>query len=140
AQSCRLEYELFVDEVKKDLGSKKYLVSPKDLMGIEEVPLLKEIGVNSFKVEGRLKTPEYVAAAAKNYREVLDGAPVNLEKRTQELSTTYSRGFFSGWLHGVNHQKLVDGTYSAHRGLEIGKILEVKKKTFMVNSSVPLKA
>ncbi len=140
AQSCRLEYELFVDEVKKDLGSKKYLVSPKDLMGIEEIPLLKEIGVNSFKVEGRLKTPEYVAAAAKNYREVLDGAPVNLEKRTQELSTTYSRGFFSGWLHGVNHQKLVDGTYSAHRGLEVGKILEVKKKTFMVHSSVPLKA
>lgn len=55
AQSCRLEYELFVDEVKKDLGSKKYLVSPKDLMGIEEVPALKELGVNSFKVEGRLK-------------------------------------------------------------------------------------
>ncbi len=140
AQSCRLEYELFVDEVKKDLGAKKYLVSPKDLMGIEEVPLLKELGVNSFKVEGRLKTPEYVAAAAKNYREVLDGAPVNLEKRTQELSTTYSRGFFSGWLHGVNHQKLVDGTYSAHRGLLVGKVLEVKKKAFIVSSSVPLKA
>lgn len=140
AQSCRLEYELFVDEVKKDLGAKKYLVSPKDLMGIEEVPLLKELGVNSFKVEGRLKTPEYVAAAAKNYREVLDGAPIDLEKRTQELSTTYSRGFFSGWLHGVNHQKLVDGTYSAHRGLMVGKILEVKKKTLTVSSKVSLSA
>ncbi|WP_408096142.1 DUF3656 domain-containing protein [Peredibacter sp. HCB2-198] len=140
AQSCRLEYELFVDEVKKDLGPKKYLVSPKDLMGIEEVPTLKELGVNSFKVEGRLKTPEYVAAAAKNYREVLDGAPVNLEKRTEELSTTYSRGFFSGWLHGVNHQKLVDGTYSAHRGLEIGTIKEIKKKAVMIESTRDLKA
>ncbi|WPU67163.1 U32 family peptidase [Peredibacter starrii] len=140
AQSCRLEYELFVDEVKKDLGQKKYLVSPKDLMGIEEVPTLKELGVNSFKVEGRLKTPEYVAAAAKNYREVLDGAPVNLEKRTEELSTTYSRGFFSGWLHGVNHQKLVDGTYSAHRGLEIGTIKEIKKKAVMIDSTRDLKA
>lgn len=140
AQSCRLEYELFVDDVKKDLGPKKYLVSPKDLMGIEEVPTLKELGVNSFKVEGRLKTPEYVAAAAKNYREVLDGAPVNLEKRAQELATTYSRGFFSGWLHGVNHQKLVDGTYSAHRGLEVGVIQEVKKKTLIVSSSAELKA
>lgn len=140
AQSCRLEYELFVDEMKMDLGAKKYLVSPKDLMGIEEVPLLKELGVNSFKVEGRLKTPEYVAAAAKNYREVLDGAPIDLEKRTQELSTTYSRGFFSGWLHGVNHQKLVDGTYSAHRGLMVGKILEVKKKTLIVSSKASLSA
>lgn len=140
AQSCRLEYELFVDEVKKDLGAKKYLVSPKDLMGIEEVPTLKELGVNSFKVEGRLKTPEYVAAAAKNYREVLDGAPVNLEKRAEELSTTYSRGFFSGWLHGVDHQQLVDGTYSAHRGLDVGTIKEIKKKTVMVESSRELKA
>lgn len=140
AQSCRLEYEMFVDEVKKDLGQKKYLVSPKDLMGIEEVPLLKELGVNSFKVEGRLKTPEYVAAAAKNYREVLDGAPVNLEMRAQELASTYSRGFFSGWLHGVDHQRLVDGTYSSHRGIEVGSVLEVKKKTIVVSSKVPLKA
>lgn len=140
AQSCRLEYELFVDEVKKDLGSKKYLVSPKDLMGIEEVPTLQELGVNSFKVEGRLKTPEYVAAAAKNYREVLDGAPVNLEKRTEELSSTYSRGFFSGWLHGVDHQQLVDGTYSAHRGLEVGTILEVRKKTILMSSKTKLQA
>ena len=140
AQSCRLEYELFVDEVKKDLGSKKYLVSPKDLMGIEEVPTLKELGVNSFNVEGRLKTPEYVAAAAKNYREVLDGAPLNLEKRAEELATTYSRGFFSGWLHGVNHQQLVDGTFSAHRGLEVGTIKEVKKNTVMIESSRPLQA
>lgn len=140
AQSCRLEYELFVDEVKKDLGSKKYLVSPKDLMGIEEVPTLKELGINSFKVEGRLKTPEYVAAAAKNYREVLDGAPVNLAKRTEELSSTYSRGFFSGWLHGVDHQQLVDGTYSAHRGLEVGTILEVRKKTILISSKTKLQA
>lgn len=140
AQSCRLDYELYVDDVKKEMGQKKYLVSPKDLMGIEEVPLLKELGVNSFKIEGRLKTPEYVAAAAKNYREVLDGAPVNVEKRIEELATTYSRGFFSGWLHGVNHQKLVDGTYSAHRGLEVGTILDIKKKTILVSSSRELKA
>ncbi len=140
AQSCRLPYELYVDDVKKDLGSKKYLVSPKDLMGLEEVPLLKKIGVHSFKVEGRLKTPEYVASAARNYREVLDGKTLDLEKRTQELATTYSRGFFSGWLHGVNHQKLVDGSFSSHRGLLIGKILEVRKKTITLSSSVELKA
>jgi putative protease len=140
AQSCRLEYELYVDNQKKDLGNKKYLVSPKDLMGISEIPALKEIGINSYKVEGRLKTPEYVATAAKNYREVIDGAPVNLEKRVQDLSTTYSRGFFSGWLNGVDHQRLVDGTYSSHRGLEIGKILENRKRTIVVSSKVPLQA
>lgn len=140
AQSCRLPYELYVDDVKKDLGDIKYFVSPKDLMGLNEVNTLKELGVNSFKVEGRLKTPEYVAAAAKNYREVLDGKELNLSKREEELSVTYSRGFFSGWLHGVDHQRLVDGTYSAHRGIEIGKILEIRKKTIIISSKTDLKA
>lgn len=140
AQSCRLEYELYVDDVLKDLGEKKYLVSPKDLMGIEEIPYLKELGINSFKVEGRLKTPEYVASTARNYREVIDGGPLNIKSRTLELAKTYSRGFYSGWLHGVNHQQLVDGTFSSHRGLEIGKILEVRNKTILLTSDVQLNA
>lgn len=140
AQSCRLEYELFVDDQKKEMGDKKYLVSPKDLMGLSEVSALRDLGVNSFKVEGRLKTPEYVASSARNYREVLDGRPLQLETRVAELSSTYSRGFFSGWLNGVDHQRLVDGTFSAHRGLEIGKIKEVKKHTFIIESKIPLEA
>jgi putative protease len=140
AQSCRLEYELFVDDKKKEMGEKKYLVSPKDLLGISEVGELKAIGVNSFKIEGRLKTPEYVASTARNYREVLDGQEIQLEKRMQELATTYSRGFFTGWLKGVDHQNLVDGTYSAHRGIEIGFVKEIKKKTIIIDSSADLKA
>lgn len=139
AQSCRLPYELYVDDVKKDMGERAYLVSPKDLMGIEEVPALKNLGVNSFKVEGRLKTPEYVATAAKNYREVIDGHPLNLGPRTEELSSTYSRGFFSGWLNGVDHQKLVDGTFSAHRGLYLGEVKSVQKNRFTLSTSTVLK-
>lgn len=140
AQSCRLPYELYVDDVKKDLGDKKYLVSPKDLMGLEEVPALRDLGVNSFKVEGRLKTPEYVASAAKNYREVLDGKPMDLVARTRDLATTYSRGFFSGWLNGVDHQRLVDGSFSAHRGLFLGEVKEVKTKKFMLETNEKLEA
>lgn len=141
AQSCRLDYEMYVDNVKTDLGNKKYLVSPQDLCGIEEVPELKKIGVNSFKIEGRLKTPEYVAVTAKNYREVLDGAPVNYAHRSQDLAMTYSRGFFSGWLHGVNHQKLVEGTYSAHRGIEAGSIREFRTgKSIIIESKTEIKA
>lgn len=140
AQSCRLPYELYVDGTKKDMGETKYLVSPKDFMGLEEVPKLKALGVNSFKIEGRLKTPEYVAATAKNYREVLDGSEMLLTERTRDLSVTYSRGFFTGWLNGVNHQKLVDGTYSAHRGIEVGRIKEVKKSSFIIETSLELTA
>lgn len=140
AQSCRLDYELWVDDQKKDMGNKKYLVSPKDLMGIEEVPRLKEIGVDSFKIEGRLKAPEYVAATAHHYRQVLDGESIDLERRRQELATTYSRGFFTGWLHGVDHQNLVDATYSSHRGIKLGEVLNVKNKTIAIKSEIKLHA
>lgn len=134
AQSCRLPYELYVDDVKKDTGDKSYFVSPKDLLGLSEITELQTIGVDSFKVEGRLKTPEYVASAAKNYREVLDGNPLDLSRRGQELATNYSRGFFSGWLNGVDHQNLVDGTFSAHRGVLLGSVKEVKKNRVLISS------
>jgi len=138
AQSCRLDYELWVDEKKKEMGDKKYLVSPKDLMGLSDIPALMELGIHSFKVEGRLKTPEYVASAARNYRQAIDGKKIDLKQSELELSTTYSRGFFSGWLHGVDHQNLVDGTYSAHRGLKIGKVLKIQGRKIIISSSISL--
>jgi putative protease len=121
AQSCRLGYEMFVDGAKTDLGDKKYLVSPQDLCGIEEVPELMKIGVDSFKVEGRLKGPEYVVTAAQSYQQAIAGSRVS----KTPMAMSYSRGFFSGWLHGVDHQRLVEGSYSAHRGLEIGVVDKV---------------
>ncbi len=144
AQSCRLEYEMFVDGQKRELGDLKYLVSPKDLCGISEIPELLDIGIESFKVEGRLKTPEYVAAAAKNYREAIKKfeekksfTNKDIQKAKTEMGLTYSRGFFSGWLHGVNHQELVDGTFGAHRGVEIGLVLKVEAKFIVVEIDYP---
>lgn len=139
AQSCRLSYELQVDGEKKDLGNKKYLVSPQDFCGLDDVPSLVANGVDCFKVEGRLKTPEYVATAARAYRNALNQAlgvagstaPSNTSNASlkKDMAISYSRGFFSGWLHGVNHQKLVNGEYSSHRGYEIGKVVDVSKNT-----------
>ncbi len=144
AQSCRFEYDMVVDGHKIDLEEKKYLVSPKDLCGIEEIPELIKIGIDSFKVEGRLKTPEYVAAAAKNYRTALNNStaklnPDEIAAAKKELGLTYSRGFFSGWLHGVDHQILVDGTFGAHRGVEIGTIKEVRDRSVVVLTTEILK-
>jgi putative protease len=73
AQSCRLSYEMFVDSEKRDLGDKKFLVSPQDLCGVNEVGELIAAGIDSFKVEGRLKGPEYVMTAATTYREAIQG-------------------------------------------------------------------
>lgn len=139
AQSCRFSYEMHVDGEKKDLHGKSFLVSPQDLCGINEVPRLVEAGVDCFKVEGRLKTPEYVATAARSFGDAIkkaqDGKQLSSAQTIQlkkEMASTYSRGFFSGWLNGVNHQKLVDGTFSAHRGFEFGKIVKTGKHSLEV--------
>ncbi len=139
AQSCRLSYEMFVDGEKIDLGDKKYLVSPKDLCGIDEVAALKEAGVVSFKVEGRLKSPDYVFTAAQSYKLALSGHTPS-ERDREKLAISYSRGFFSGWLHGVNHQALVEGSYSSHRGLELGRVMEVRGKKVIIAATQSLKA
>ncbi|MBL7663657.1 MAG: U32 family peptidase [Bacteriovoracaceae bacterium] len=139
AQSCRLEYEMYVDGEKKEVKNQKYLVSPKDLFGLEKVPALKKIGINSYKVEGRLKGPEYVALTARHYAQALNFEKINPNAH-YELSQGYSRGFFTGWLDGVNHQALVDGTYSSHRGVKAGKILKIEKNQITLQSDYPLKA
>ena len=68
AQACRLPYDLMVDGVQKPMGDIAYLLSPKDLAAIDIVPELIEAGVTSFKIEGRLKSPEYVANVVSKYR------------------------------------------------------------------------
>ncbi len=65
AQACRLPYELVVDGVVRDLGPRAYLLSPQDLEASAAIPRLIELGVHSFKIEGRMKGPEYVAATTR---------------------------------------------------------------------------
>lgn len=145
AQSCRFSYDLIVDGEKKDTLDRDYLVSPQDLCGIAEIPELMKIGVNSFKVEGRLKSPEYVASVADSYRQVIDQTLNDKPLQDQEIhllknkmAVNYSRGFFSGWLHGVNHQKLVDGTFSAHRGALIGQVIEVLPTSLVIRTDLEI--
>jgi U32 family peptidase len=147
AQSCRLSYKLVVDGETRDLGDKSYLVSPKDLCGLEDLPKLIEIGIDSFKVEGRLKSPDYVAQTGQSYHDMIVRTQnetldkIDIKNEISKLSRTYSRGFFTGWLNGVDHQKLVDGTYSEHRGEFCGELFsaESQNKNLLVKSHLVLK-
>lgn len=140
AQSCRFSYDMYVDGKKHDLVDQKYLVSPQDLCGIEEIPKLKEIGVDSFKIEGRLKTPEYAAYVTSLYKQKMnDTSKVITQKEYQNLGVTFSRGFFPGWLNGVDHQNLVPATFSSHRGVEIGKIERIDRKHVLIRTSYFIK-
>ena len=145
AQACRMPYELVVDGVLRELGDKRYLLSPQDLAAVNEIPALMERGVVSFKIEGRLKSPEYVAAICRVYRKAIDAA---LEQRTWKPGTediynmemTFSRGLFSGWMHGVDHQQLVPARFGKKRGAYVGRVAAVAGDHVTLGSAqVPVK-
>ena len=127
AQACRMPYEVVVDGEVKDLGEHRYLLSPQDLAAVDVIPELVEAGVKSFKIEGRLKSPEYVAAVTRVYRKALDSAIAKTKSTVNsadkyELEMTFSRGLTSGWLLGTNHPYLTHGRFGKKRGPLLGTI------------------
>lgn len=131
AQSCRLPYRIFVDGKEYRDTDAQYLFSPHDLCALPRLGELEEIGVNSLKVEGRLKSPEYVAAVARAYRKALDRTPLEASDR-EPLEVLFSRGLRTGWLDGDNHQELVDGTFSNHHGMYLGTVVRVERGCVVV--------
>lgn len=131
AQSCRLPYRIFVDGKEYRDTDAQYLFSPHDLCALPRLDELEEIGVNSLKVEGRLKSPEYVAAVARAYRKALDRTPLEASDR-EPLEVLFSRGLRTGWLDGDNHQELVDGTFSNHHGMYLGTVVRVERGCVVV--------
>ncbi|HEX7449033.1 MAG TPA: U32 family peptidase [Pirellulales bacterium] len=128
AQACRLPYELIVDGQRRDLGDRAYLLSPQDLAAHGQIGELVRLGVASLKIEGRLKSPHYVAAATQTYRGALDaalaGAPHALGRQERlDLQQSFSRGFTPGFLEGVNHQRLVAGRFPKSRGVCAGVVV-----------------
>ena len=130
AQACRMPYKLEVDGRLRDLGERRYIFSPQDLCALDRVPQMIAAGVHSFKIEGRLKSPEYVAATTRAYRRAVDaalaGRPVQAEKRARDLyamQMAFSRGFSTGWLDGTDHPLLTHGRFGKKRGALAGRIV-----------------
>ena len=129
AQACRMPYELVSDGQTVDLGDRRYLLSPQDLSGLEVLPDLVRAGVRSLKIEGRLKSAEYVASITRVYRRALDQiAAVAAEKSVgpetassstaapfsearYELEMAFSRGLHTGWFRGINNQALAHARF-----------------------------
>jgi U32 family peptidase len=129
AQACRLPYQLVVDGVLQDLGSEQYLLSPQDLEASAVVADLADAGIRSLKIEGRLKGADYVTATVRLYREALDAweqrKTLANAPRIEQALQTFSRGSSHGFFRGVDHQALVPGDSSDHRGPYVGKVLSL---------------
>ena len=130
AQPCRLPYELIEKEKIIDKG---YLLSPRDLCALDFIPALIEAGVKCFKIEGRLKSPEYVATVTRIYRKYIDlyesGKEYKVdEKDVTELKQIFNRGgFSSGHLSTKANHDLIYKEKPNNMGLYVGNVAGYNK-------------
>ena len=144
AQACRLPYDLICDGSDVDLGDQKYLLSPQDLAAYELTPDLIAAGISSFKIEGRLKTAEYVANITRHYRRAIDAAMQTklvefTTEEVREMELSFSRGFSPGWLLGDDHKMLVPALSSAKRGVLLGTIVRIFANSVEIELEGPVK-
>ncbi len=144
AQACRMPYELVSDGQTVDLGDRRYLLSPQDLSGLEVLPDLVRAGVRSLKIEGRLKSAEYVASITRVYRRALDqlAASASAESSSEsryELEMAFSRGLYTGWFRGINNQELAHARFGKKRGVYLGEVSAVGPNAVRLRLEGPLK-
>ena len=144
AQTCRLPYEL----IEKDIENKErkldkgYLLSTRDLCSLEYIPELIKAGVTSFKIEGRMKSPEYVATVTRIYRKYIDLAQSNKEYKIDEkdkldLMQVFNRGgFSSGHLDSKENRNLVFKEKQNNMGLYLGKISKYNKNKGIISTTL----
>lgn len=157
AQTCRLPYELLEKTTKNNLIlnadnsstietvsnfkciDKGYLLSTKDLCSLEFLPQLIDAGVTSFKIEGRMKSPEYVGTVTRIYRKYIDMALKSKYKIDEcdklDLMQVFNRGGFStGHLSSNANKNLVYKEKQNNMGIYLGKILKYNKSKGLVTS------
>ena len=162
AQACRMPYELISDGQVVPLGDRRYLLSPQDLAGLELLSDLAHAGVVSFKIEGRLKSPEYVANVTRIYRKAIEEERLTIDAKRDEndpnrirkvqlraeaptaqarydLEMAFSRGLYTGWLRGINNQQLVHARFGKKRGVYLGEVARVQGERVFVRLQAPLK-
>ncbi len=148
AQACRMTYDLIADGQQVDLGDRQYLLSPQDLSGLDMLPELVQAGVSCLKIEGRLKTPEYVANVTRVYRDAIDRVMVASQSGTYQvtdqerynLEMAFSRGLYSGWFRGIDNQELVHARFGKKRGVYLGEVKQIGKEQVSLKLAAPVKA
>ena len=130
AQPCRLPYELLENDKKIDSG---YLLSTRDLCGLDYIPFFIKSGVDCLKIEGRMKSPEYVATVTRIYRKYIDLAMSDKpyvvdEKDKKDLMQVFNRGMSSsGHLSNTSNKNLVFKDKPNNMGLFLGIVQKYNK-------------
>ena len=139
AQACRLPYELHNALGAQPLAAEgEHLLSPRDLSAVDLLPQLVEAQVASLKIEGRMKSPDYVYAVVSVYRAVLDRvlsgeSPAHAtEAERNQLAEAFSRGFTTAYLTGNRGNEIMSYGRPNNRGVFIGRVSSADDTTAVV--------
>lgn len=123
-QPCRLKYQANLNKAQG------YLLSPRDLCMLDRIKQLSDVGVDSFKIEGRMRRPAYVAQAVQSYRNAIDSnyneEVCNFEKNN--LKRVYNRGDYNEgiYLDRIQEENIINPEFQNHRGVSIGQVESVR--------------
>lgn len=158
AQACRLPYELHNRALRKTLDAPgEHLLSPKDLCTANLIPELLHAGVASLKIEGRMKSPEYVQAVVGVYRAVIDRVEAAIdrdgidsvvasdapelrasEEEVNVLSEAFSRGFTTAYLKGKRGNEIMSYGRPNNRGVFVGRVAKVREGLVFIDPETEL--
>lgn len=158
AQACRLPYELHNRALRKTLDAPgEHLLSPKDLCTANLIPELLQAGVASLKIEGRMKSPEYVQAVVGVYRAVIDRVEAAIDRdginsvvasdapelRASEeemnvLFEAFSRGFTTAYLKGKRGNEIMSYGRPNNRGVFVGRVAKVREGLVFIDPETEL--
>lgn len=139
AQSCRQKYQLLSqgDEALEKIASKDgdYLLSPRDLMTIEQVGAIIDSGVYSLKIEGRMKGPEYTHTVTAAYRAAIDALIGEMSDNTQtlemaeeEIRRIFNRDFTEGFILETSNKAFISQETPGNRGIIVAKVISYDKR------------
>ena len=131
AGSCRLKYNLYKNDKKVDTEG-EYLLSTKELCTIDDIDEILSSGVDSLKIEGRMKSPEYVGFVTALYRKIIDNYYKGKHYKItsddiRNLKVLYNREFTKGFILGEDSKNIVNVKSPNHQGIVIGEVIDFNK-------------
>ena len=132
--SCRIAYEIYDGDKKLNI---KYPLSTRELCTAEKIDEILKLNISSLKIEGRMKSPEYVGYVTRLYRRLIDDYfygkhPKISEEEKITLAKLYNRKFTNGYLFNSN---IYNTSSSNHLGYPLGKVIKIDKKKIYIKLS-----
>lgn len=141
AQPCRLPYQLYKDNQK--IQDSSYLLSTKDLMTIDYIGELIDLGINSFKIEGRMRKKEYVIETVKAYRHAIDQhlshQKYDSTNDIDRLKRVFNREFTKGFVLNEVPRLINNSEFQNHLGVPLGKVIGYQKNRAKILLEEPIR-